>query len=66
MPFLIINFGGEMIYILEQRLHAQNIPKDKSNKGIFYNSIPSFVFFSPLKRMLAKTVVPNNDPTVGS
>lgn len=32
MPFLIINFGGEMIYVLEQRLHAQNIPKDKSNK----------------------------------
>jgi hypothetical protein len=32
MPFLILNFGGEMIYILEQRLHAQNIPKDKSNK----------------------------------
>eukprot|EP00994_Dinema_validum_P008176 NODE_724_length_1391_cov_56.061848_g533_i0.p1 GENE.NODE_724_length_1391_cov_56.061848_g533_i0~~NODE_724_length_1391_cov_56.061848_g533_i0.p1 ORF type:complete len:376 (-),score=102.16 NODE_724_length_1391_cov_56.061848_g533_i0:173-1300(-) len=32
MPFLIVNFGGEMIYILEQRLHAQNIPKDKSNK----------------------------------
>eukprot|EP00906_Rhabdomonas_costata_P005721 RCo008509 len=32
MPFLILNFGGEMIYILEQRLHAQNIAKDKSNK----------------------------------
>ena len=38
MPFLIINFGGEMIYILEQRLHAQNIPKDKSNKGSVFLS----------------------------
>lgn len=32
MPFLVINYGGEMIYILEQRLHAQSIAKDKSNK----------------------------------
>eukprot|EP00993_Chasmostoma_nieuportense_P001249 NODE_2147_length_1267_cov_117.563158_g2041_i0.p1 GENE.NODE_2147_length_1267_cov_117.563158_g2041_i0~~NODE_2147_length_1267_cov_117.563158_g2041_i0.p1 ORF type:complete len:376 (-),score=106.31 NODE_2147_length_1267_cov_117.563158_g2041_i0:82-1209(-) len=32
MPFLILNLGGEMIYILEQRLHAQNIPKEKSAK----------------------------------
>eukprot|EP01006_Ploeotia_vitrea_P005535 TRINITY_DN11794_c0_g1_i1.p1 TRINITY_DN11794_c0_g1~~TRINITY_DN11794_c0_g1_i1.p1 ORF type:complete len:377 (-),score=50.37 TRINITY_DN11794_c0_g1_i1:141-1271(-) len=32
MPFLVINFGGEMIYILEQRLHAQNIASTKSGK----------------------------------
>eukprot|EP00670_Eutreptiella_braarudii_P015932 CAMPEP_0174327374 /NCGR_PEP_ID=MMETSP0810-20121108/14478_1 /TAXON_ID=73025 ORGANISM="Eutreptiella gymnastica-like, Strain CCMP1594" /NCGR_SAMPLE_ID=MMETSP0810 /ASSEMBLY_ACC=CAM_ASM_000659 /LENGTH=359 /DNA_ID=CAMNT_0015441207 /DNA_START=38 /DNA_END=1118 /DNA_ORIENTATION=- len=32
MPFLVTNLGGEMIFILEQRLHAQNIPKEKSNK----------------------------------
>jgi hypothetical protein len=29
MPLLIINMGGEMLYILEQRLKAQNIPEDK-------------------------------------
>ena len=34
MPFLVTNLGGEMIFILEQRLHAQNIPKEKSNKGV--------------------------------
>eukprot|EP01027_Heterolobosea_sp_BB2_P013849 GEZU01019930.1.p1 GENE.GEZU01019930.1~~GEZU01019930.1.p1 ORF type:complete len:407 (+),score=81.48 GEZU01019930.1:82-1221(+) len=32
MPFLIVNLGGEMLYILEQRLQAQNIPAEKSTK----------------------------------
>eukprot|EP00741_Cyanophora_paradoxa_P023699 tig00021612_g22893.t1 len=32
MPLLIINLGGEMMYILEQRLRAQAIPPEKSRK----------------------------------
>jgi hypothetical protein len=32
MPMLIVNMGGEMVYILEQRLHAQNVPVDKSKR----------------------------------
>lgn len=32
MPMVVINMGGEMVYILEQRLSAQNIPREKSNK----------------------------------
>ncbi|KAJ9577112.1 hypothetical protein L9F63_006320 [Diploptera punctata] len=32
VPMLYLNLGGEMIYILNQRLNAQRIPKDKSNK----------------------------------
>jgi len=32
MPLLIINMGGEMLYILEQRLKAQNIPEDKGQR----------------------------------
>mmetsp|Transcript_53479 Transcript_53479/g.122904 ORF Transcript_53479/g.122904 Transcript_53479/m.122904 type:complete len:381 (-) Transcript_53479:72-1214(-) len=32
MPMLIINMGGEMVYILEQRLQAQNVPLDKSKR----------------------------------
>lgn len=32
MPMLIINMGGEMVYILEQRLHAQNIAEDKAKR----------------------------------
>ena len=33
MPFLVLNLGIEMIYILEQRLRAQNIAPDKCRKG---------------------------------
>jgi len=32
MPLLIINMGGEMVYILAQRLQAQNVPIDKSKR----------------------------------
>jgi hypothetical protein len=30
---LIMNMGGEMVYILQQRLQAQAISEDKSRKG---------------------------------
>lgn len=32
MPILVLNMGGEMIYILEQRLQAQKVPSDKCKK----------------------------------
>jgi len=32
MPILIINMGGEMVYILQQRLEAQKIPEPKGQK----------------------------------
>eukprot|EP01062_Namystynia_karyoxenos_P026150 TRINITY_DN20416_c0_g1_i1.p2 TRINITY_DN20416_c0_g1~~TRINITY_DN20416_c0_g1_i1.p2 ORF type:complete len:426 (+),score=147.13 TRINITY_DN20416_c0_g1_i1:108-1280(+) len=32
MPFLVINYGSEMIYILEQRLHSQQIKQEKAHK----------------------------------
>lgn len=32
MPLLVVNLGCEMVYILEQRLKAQNIPADKACK----------------------------------
>ncbi|XP_041463067.1 protein OSCP1-like [Lytechinus variegatus] len=32
LPVLFINLGGEMLYILDQRLRAQNIPADKARK----------------------------------
>ena len=32
LPILILNLGGEMLYIIEQRLNAQNIGLDKSSK----------------------------------
>jgi hypothetical protein len=33
VPLLFLNLGGEMMYILNQRLNAQRIPKDKATKG---------------------------------
>jgi hypothetical protein len=30
MPWVVLNLGSEMVYILEQRLRAQNVPWDKS------------------------------------
>nr|XP_061789701.1 protein OSCP1-like isoform X2 [Nerophis lumbriciformis] len=33
LPLLFINLGGEMLYILDQRLRAQNIPVDKAKKA---------------------------------
>lgn len=33
MPLVVLNMGAEMVYILEQRLHAQSIAPDKSRKG---------------------------------
>jgi Organic solute transport protein 1 len=32
LPFVILNLGGEMIYILDQRLRAQEIGSERSQK----------------------------------
>lgn len=40
--WLLINLGCEMIYIIDQRLSAQNIDKDKAAQGdwaIFFKII---------------------------
>lgn len=34
LPILFFNLGGEMLYILDQRLRAQNILPDKAMKGV--------------------------------
>ena len=36
MPLLVMNMGGEMVYILQQRLNAQKVPEEKSRKGIIF------------------------------
>lgn len=33
LPLLFINLGGEMVYILHQRLNAQSIDSSKAQKG---------------------------------
>ena len=49
LPLLYLNLGGEMMYILEQRLVAQNLG-DKSSKGkvMKYNVIVYCPFFKNL------------------
>ncbi|XP_007518099.1 protein OSCP1 isoform X1 [Erinaceus europaeus] len=42
LPLLFLNLGGEMLYILDQRLRAQNIPGDKARKVL--NDIVSTMF----------------------
>ena len=32
-PILYLNLGGELLYIIEQRLQAQEISEEKSVKG---------------------------------
>ena len=34
LPVLFLNLGGEMMYILDQRLNAQKIPSEKAKKGM--------------------------------
>jgi hypothetical protein len=33
LPLLFVNLGGEMLYIIEDRLTNQEIPPDKTKKG---------------------------------
>lgn len=33
LPLVFINLGGEMLYILEQRLRAHSTSQDQSDKG---------------------------------
>ncbi|KAM9385397.1 protein OSCP1a [Pholidichthys leucotaenia] len=35
LPLVFINLGAEMLYILDQRLQAQNTSEDKSEKGVW-------------------------------
>ena len=35
LPILFINLGGEMLYVLDQRLNAQKIQNEKAKKSSF-------------------------------
>ena len=36
LPIVIVNMGGEMMYILNQRIEAQKIAPEKASRGIKY------------------------------
>ncbi|KAI8439288.1 hypothetical protein MSG28_013121 [Choristoneura fumiferana] len=42
-PCIVVNLGCEMIYVIEQRLKAQNIPAEKSERGQMGNFISLIV-----------------------
>jgi hypothetical protein len=54
MPLLVANMGGEMVYILEQRLRAQSITNTKAAKGAFPAQLlppcPTVPSRSPVRR----------------
>ncbi|XP_078477881.1 protein OSCP1 [Lampetra fluviatilis] len=52
LPLLFINLGGEMLYILDQRLRAQTIPVDKARKVM--NDIISTMFTKRFMEELLK------------
>ena len=62
MPLLIINMGGEMAYILQQRLVAQKIPESKSFKVLhdvirtMYNKKFITALFKPQPVYTSKSV----------
>lgn len=44
LPIIILNLGGEMFYVLDQRLRAQNIPQIRGQKGIMYTYVKNKYF----------------------
>ncbi|KAI4877520.1 hypothetical protein NFI96_015233 [Prochilodus magdalenae] len=52
LPLLVINLGGEMLYILDQRLRAQNETDDKTQKVL--NDIVRTMFSRPFMEELMK------------
>jgi len=50
MPFIFLNMGGEMIYILEQRLQAQQVGSEKSDRVLA--DIMSTMFNRPCLQLL--------------
>ena len=51
-PFLILNLGGEMVYILDQRLRSQDIANERAQKVLqdIINSMLSARFIQELFR----------------
>lgn len=43
LPILYLNMSGEMIYIVEQRLTAQNIELTKADKGIHFDNVVQLI-----------------------
>ena len=63
MPMLLLNMGGEMLYILEQRLQAQAVGAEKSARGEHASSdltpcLPLLLSHSSLSSLLLSLPLP--------
>lgn len=52
MPFIVTNLGGEMVYILEQRLQAQRVSRDKA--ALVLNDVAHAMFKTEFLQELFK------------
>eukprot|EP01063_Lacrimia_lanifica_P029208 TRINITY_DN4412_c0_g1_i4.p1 TRINITY_DN4412_c0_g1~~TRINITY_DN4412_c0_g1_i4.p1 ORF type:complete len:442 (+),score=181.99 TRINITY_DN4412_c0_g1_i4:129-1454(+) len=59
MPFLLYNMGGEMLYILQQRLYSQKIRKDKI-ESVLNDLVTCLYSPSLLQEMLQRGPLPSN------
>ncbi|XP_022613103.1 protein OSCP1-like isoform X1 [Seriola dumerili] len=55
LPLVFINLGGEMLYILDQRLRAQNTSEDNSEKGVWSENDRKRVMNDIVGTMFSKT-----------
>ena len=42
LPFVVLNLGAEMMFIVYQRLKAQQIPEDRSCRGYHFFNLLSY------------------------
>lgn len=52
LPLIILNLGGEMFYVLDQRLEAQNVPIAKGRKSMVYRTHSQVLFWYDDKKLL--------------
>uniref|UniRef100_A0A3Q3WZ29 Uncharacterized protein n=1 Tax=Mola mola TaxID=94237 RepID=A0A3Q3WZ29_MOLML len=55
LPLVFINLGGEMLYILDQRLQAHNTSEDNSEKGVWSESDRKTVMNDIVGTLFSKT-----------
>ncbi|XP_068189538.1 protein OSCP1a isoform X2 [Antennarius striatus] len=55
LPLVFINLGGEMVYILDQRLKAHNTSEDNSEKGVWSENDRKRVMTDIIGTMFSKT-----------
>ncbi|XP_070840959.1 protein OSCP1a isoform X2 [Chaetodon trifascialis] len=57
LPLVIINLGGEMLYILDQRLQALNTSEDNSEKGVWSENDRKRVMNDIVRTMFSKSLI---------